>query len=129
MHASAAEFADELVIKFWEDAVCGRIFFASSDHPALEENEGWPGVFSSPAGRVGKTDPITREETGESRFLHDARDFNDGCLKERHPPALTPKHSQLARTVLWWHARYPSIPLYLSKRDIAAAFKRIYLAP
>ena len=65
MHSSAAEFAKELVEKFWEDALCGRIFFASSDHPALEESEGWPGVFSSPAGRVGKTDPVTREETAK----------------------------------------------------------------
>ena len=50
-----------------------------------------------------------------------------GCSKEAHPPALQPRHREVAREVLWWQAPCPRIPVLLAKRDVKAAFKLIWL--
>eukprot|EP00972_Heterocapsa_arctica_P027079 3982993-Heterocapsa_arctica.AAC.1 len=68
-----------------------------------------------------------RTTSGEGRFITDMRQPNKGCLKEDHPPALQPRHREVAREILWWQARCPRIPVLLAKRDVKAAFKLIWL--
>ena len=45
-----------------------------------------------------------------------------------HPPALQPRHSEMARAILWWKHRYPFAKVLLSKKDISDAFKWIPVA-
>ena len=99
---------------------------SSADHPAFEPSEHGGGVCTAPSGRVPKYKP-DRTLSCEGRIINDARCYNLGCDKFRHPPALTPRHRELARTILWWQTRYPETRVFLSKRDVAAAFKLLLL--
>ena len=119
---------EEFLQKVWKDAQAGRVLLASADHAALDKTPDCPGVITAPAGRAPKYAP-DRTVLPEGRFINDARRYNLGCHKRRHPPALTPRHRELARTILLWSVRFPGIPVYLSKRDVAAAFKLIYVSP
>ncbi len=107
--------------KIWKDARAGRVLLASADHSALEQGEDFPGVVTAPAGRVPKYAP-GRTLLEEGRFINDALGHSKGSDKYRHPPALTPRHRELARSILWWKVRYPHFRIFLSKRDAAAAF-------
>eukprot|EP00969_Alexandrium_andersonii_P176887 7821478-Alexandrium_andersonii.AAC.1 len=51
------------------------------------------------------------------------RAANADSPKERHPPALPPRHRQLARLSLWWAARHPGVRQLCAKRDVSRAFK------
>ena len=117
---------EEFLSKLWKDAVAGRGPLAPADHPALEESDDYPGVVTAPAGRVKKYLP-NRPESCEGRFIWDARMHSEGGCKHNHPPALTPRHRELARTIKWWKVRFPLVRVFLSKRDVAAAFKLIYV--
>ena len=119
---------EEFLQKVWKDARAGRVLLSSSDHPALEATEDFPGVVTAPAGRVPKY-ASDRTLLSEGRFINDARKYNEGCHKHKHPPALTPRHRELARSILYWTLRYPGVKVYLSKRDVAAAFKLVYVCP
>ena len=46
-----------------------------------------------------------------------------------HPPALQPRHRQLARLILHWRCRYPGLPVLLAKKDIKGAFRLLWLDP
>ena len=94
-------YAEEFLEKAWKDARAGRVLFVSADHPALEAGGGWPGVVTAPGGRVPKLAP-DRTVLPEGRFINDCRKYNEGCHKERHPPAYTPYHRELARSIMWW---------------------------
>ena len=82
---------EEFLEKVWKDTRAGRVLLASADHPALEPSDVAPGVVTAPAGRVPKYAP-DRTLLPEGRFINDARKYNDGCHKDKHPPALTPRH-------------------------------------
>jgi hypothetical protein len=123
-HPSAIGYMEEFLEKVWKDTTAGRVLLASADHLALEASATHPGTVTAPAGRVPKYGP-DRCVLPEGRFIADARGYNEGCDKYRHPPALTPRHRELARTLIWWETRYPGVDVFLSKRDVAAAFKLI----
>ena len=78
--------------------------------------------MEAPTGRVPKMLP-DRTISAEGRTIHDMRLQNqDGC-KYDHPPALQPRHRQVARLSLWWSARHPKVPQVCAKRDVNRAFK------
>ena len=89
-HASAASNQEEAYEKTWDDAREGRVLLCFSDTPGLE------GVIASPQGRVEKQNP-DRTLSGEGRFVTDMRGPNTGCSKDAHPPALQPRHREVAR--------------------------------
>ena len=68
----------------------------------------------------------TVSETG--RLVWDQEHPNESCPEEDHPPALQPGHRDLVRLILFWVMRLPGIPILLSKKAIAAAFKWLWLA-
>ena len=86
------------------------------------------GANSSPFGAVPKMNP-DRSISEEKRVAHDQQGINASVLKEAHPPALQPRHRQLARLVLWWRARCPGLKIFLAKQDIAGAFRLVWLEP
>ena len=65
----------------------------------------------------------------DKRVVHDQRRVNMATDKTWHPPALQPTHQQVARRVLWYKSRYPGIEVVISKRDIAGAFRLLWVAP
>ena len=72
--------------------------------------------------RVPKMLP-DRTVSSKGRVIWDAKPINAFCDKARHPPALQPKHDEVARLIIWWQARHPNTPILLSKKDVADAFK------
>ena len=85
-------------------------------------------TVSSPFEAVDKLLP-DRSISKEKRIVHDQRTINKGTSKFWHPPALQPMHVQVARRVVWMKARFPGVPILMSKKDIAGAFRLIWVAP
>lgn len=71
--------------------------------------------------RVPKMLP-DRTISSKGRVIWDAKPINEFCDKKRHPPALQPKHDEVAR---WWQTRYLNTPILVSKKDVSDAFKWI----
>ena len=120
-HESVRGHMDEAMEKLWKDARKGRVLLcgeASAPHLA--------GVLASPWGRVPKLNP-DRTVSDEGRFIHDQRRMNETGHKYDHPPALQPRHRALAREILWWKQRHPGVEIRIAKRDIAEAFRWIWL--
>ncbi|CAK9060602.1 Uncharacterized protein SCF082_LOCUS31884 [Durusdinium trenchii] len=63
-----------------------------------------------------------RTISSKGRVIWDAKPINEFCDKKRHPPALQPKHDEVAR---WWQTRYLNTPILVSKKDVSDAFKWI----
>ena len=103
--------------KAWKDTThCVVIWCCEEASDCLE------GLVESPSGRVPKMLP-DRTVSEEGRPIHDMRLANEDSPKEMHPPALQPRHRQLARLSLWWAARHPGVRQLCAKRDVSRAFK------
>lgn len=118
-HPSLKGHVDEAGEQIWKDASRGRVLL-TLEVPELD------GVVSAPLARVPKRLP-DRTLSTKGRLVWDARRVNSYCKKEEHPPALQPRHSELARLILWWATRFPGVPVRLAKKDTAEAFKWIPL--
>ena len=116
-HPSLKDHLEEAAAQLWKDAAKGRalICFDQGDH-LLQ------GVISVPMARVPKMLP-DRTVSDKGRIIWDATPINKTCNKERHPPALQPKHAEVARAILWWKQKFPGVPVLLSKKDVSDAFK------
>ena len=84
-------------------------------------------MVSVPLGWVPKTHPDRTVSTDEGRIVHDPKTPNAGAVKELFFPATMPKHSDLARLILWWAVRLPGIKIFLAKKDVADAFKWLWI--
>ena len=122
-HSSACEHLQEMYDKLWEDSRHGAILWCSD-----EVDKELAGVHESPLGRVPKMNP-DRTLSAEGRPIHDMRTANLEGSKYDHPPALQPRHRQVARQALWWQARHPKVPRLIAKRDVNRAFKWHALRP
>ena len=118
-HPSLKGHLDEAAEQIWNDAQKGRVLIVVD-----RGQDGLRGVVSAPLARVPKYNP-DRTVSNKGRVIWDATAVNKVCTKEDHPPALQPRHSELARLLLWWASRYPALPILLSKKDVAEAFKWI----
>ena len=116
-HPSLREYLDEAASQLWKDACKGRALITEDDGTDL-----LTGVVSVPMARVPKMLP-DRTLSDKGRVIWDATPVNQTCDKENHPPALQPRHSEMARAILWWKQRYPFARVLLSKKDISDAFK------
>ena len=63
----------------------------------------------------------------DGRLVHDPKLVNDDSPKHKYFPALMPLHSELARILFYWSHRLPGIRLLLAKKDVADAFKWLWL--
>ena len=115
-HPSLKEHIEEAAKQLWEDAAKGRSLLC------YDRGKGLDGVISVPMARVPKMNP-DRSISEKGRIIWDATPINEYCHKTRHPPALQPRHQEVARAILWWRLRFPRIRILLSKKDVAEAFK------
>ena len=115
-HPSLREYMEEAAAQLWKDARKGRALIADDQGSDLL------GVVSVPMARVPKMLP-DRTLSTKGRVIWDATVVNRTCAKENHPPALQPRHSEMARSILWWKQRFPFARVLLSKKDISDAFK------
>lgn len=79
-------------------------------------------MISVALARVPKMNP-DRSVSEKGRVIWDARPVNAHCHCSRHPPALQPRHDEVAKLILWWQLRYPGMDVLLAKKDVAEAFK------
>ena len=101
----------------WADAGKGRALLCY-DYGQRELS----GVISVALARVPKMNP-DRSVSEKGRVIWDARPVNAHCHCSRHPPALQPRHDEVAKLILWWQLRYPGMDVLLAKKDVAEAFK------
>ena len=118
-HPSLREHLDEAGAQLWKDAKQGRALITEDRGGDLLD-----GVVSVPMARVPKMLP-DRTLSDKGRVIWDATPVNKTCAKENHPPALQPRHSEVARCILWWKQRFPFARILLSKKDVSDAFKWI----
>ena len=117
-HPSLKAHLDEAAQQLWKDATKGRVLICDDEEGSclLE------GVVSVPMARVPKMLP-DRTVSESGRVVWDATPVNQFCGKEDYPPALQPRHNEVARAILWWKLRLPGVPILLSKKDVSDAFK------
>eukprot|EP00435_Cladocopium_sp_Y103_P035201 s1779_g9.t1 len=118
-HPSLKEHLEEAAQQLWKDASKGRVLLCFD-----EGGDELRGVVSVAMARVPKMLP-DRTISSKGRVIWDAKPINEFCDKNRHPPALQPKHDEVARLIVWWKARYPNTPILMSKKDVSDAFKWI----
>eukprot|EP00438_Fugacium_kawagutii_P015705 Skav235328 [mRNA] locus=scaffold520:603852:614712:+ [translate_table: standard] len=118
-HPSLKEHLEEAAQQLWKDASRGRVLLCFD-----EGGEELKGVVSVAMARVPKMLP-NRTISSKGRVIWDAKPINEFCDKTRHPPALQPKHDEIARLIVWWQTRYPGTPILVSKKDVSDAFKWI----
>ena len=116
-HKSATEHLEEMYSKAWKDTRYGVVIWCSESVEYLLGN-----LVESPLGRVPKMLP-DRTLSSEGRPIHDMRHPNVYSPKELHPPALQPRHRQLARISTYFSVRYPKVRQLCAKRDVNRAFK------
>eukprot|EP00438_Fugacium_kawagutii_P035674 Skav231659 [mRNA] locus=scaffold823:44885:57127:- [translate_table: standard] len=116
-HPSLKEHLDEAAQQLWKDAAKGRVLLCFD-----EGGDELHGVVSVAMARVPKMLP-NRTVSDKGRVIWDAKPINEFCDKGRHPPALQPKHDEVARLIVWWQTRFPNTPILLSKKDVSDAFK------
>lgn len=108
---------EEAAQQLWKDAGRGRVLLCFD-----EGGKELEGVVSVAMARVPKMLP-NRTLSDKGRVIWDAKPVNEFCDKGRHPPALQPRHDEVARLIAWWQMRHPSTPILLSKKDVSDAFK------
>ena len=116
-YPSALEHIEELYEKTWKDARFGIVLLCSN-----ESEEYTPDLVECPQGRVPKQLP-DRSISKEGRPIHAMLVANAATHKYHHPPALQPRHRQVARKAVWWKARHPNISCAVAKLDVSRAFK------
>ncbi|CAE7617473.1 kptA [Symbiodinium sp. CCMP2592] len=120
-HPSLKAHMDEAAAQLWKDVVRGRVLVC------YDQGEGLDGVISVPMARVPKMNP-DRTVSDKGRVVWDATPVNRFCSKEDFPPALQPKHREVARVILYWGLKFPGVPILLSKKDVSDAFKWLPVA-
>ena len=120
-HASAREHLPEAMDQLWKDAQRGRALLCDD-----RANDFLGGTLSVPLARVNKMNP-DRTVSEKGRIVWDQRVLNEGTDPAAHPPALQPRHREVIRLILWWSLRLPGIPILLAKKDVAEAFKWVWI--
>ncbi len=116
-YPSALDHLEELYEKSWKDAKWGIVLYCTdASEPQTTD------LVECPQGRVPKQLP-DRSISSEGRPIHAMLVANAATHKYHHPPALQPRHRQIARKALWWSYRHPGISCTLAKLDVSRAFK------
>ncbi|CAK9076517.1 unnamed protein product [Durusdinium trenchii] len=121
-HPRARADLGQVYVQLMKDIMKHRVLVVSADHQDLGH------TVSSPFELVPKMLP-NRTLSTEARLVHDQRQVNEGTHKDLHPPAAQPTHEQVARRVLWLKARYPGVKVVMAKKDVAGAFRLLWVDP
>ena len=122
LHPNAKKNLGQVYSQLWKDIRKQRALVVNRSHPGLGT------TTSSPFEAVDKLLP-DRTISPEKRVVHDQRGVNFYTDKGWHPPAAQPSHAQVARRILLWKMRAPGIPVLLAKKDVAGAFRLLWVAP
>ena len=122
-YPSAVDNIEEMYQKAWKDGHWGIVLFASDKTEECTRN-----LIECPQGRVPKQLP-DRSISTEGRPIHAMMTANAATHKFQHPPAVQPRHRQIARKAIWWGARHPGIRCLIAKLDVSRAFKWHDVAP
>ena len=122
-YPSVRAHIQEAYEKVWKDVAYGIVLVTS------QQAEGYISeLVEAPLGRVPKQLP-DRTLSTEGRMIHAMLSANAATSKRDHPPAVQPRHRQVARHAIWHRARHPGVPLLCAKRDLSRAFKWIDIKP
>ena len=122
LHPNAKKNLGQVYSQLWKDIRKQRALVVNRNHSNLET------TISSPFEAVDKLLP-DRTISPEKRVVHDQRGVNFYTDKGWHPPAAQPSHAQVARRILLWKMRAPGIPILLAKKDVAGAFRLLWVSP
>ena len=122
LHPNAKRHLDQVYKQIFKDVRKHRVLVVKKGNGCLGN------TVSSPFEAVDKMLP-DRSVAPDKRVVYDQRQVNQATSKWWHPPALQPTHQQIARRVLWYKSRFPGVDVVISKRDIAGAFRLLWLAP
>ena len=120
IHPNGRRNLGQLYRQIWKDVHKMRALVVPADVEELGA------VVSSPFAAVDKMLP-DRSVAPEKRIVQDQRTINTTTDKEWHPPAIQPRHEQVARLILRFKSRVPGVEVLLSKKDIAGAFRLLWL--
>lgn len=121
-HPRARENLGQVYRQLMKDVAKHRVLVVRADHPGLQN------TASSPFEAVPKMLP-NRTLSAEVRLVHDQRNVNSGTDKELHPPATQPLHVQVIRRILFWKTIFPKVPILMAKKDVAGAFRLLWVDP
>lgn len=122
LHPNAKKNLGQVYSQLWKDVRKHRALVVDRDHPGLET------TISSPFEAVDKLLP-DRTISPDKRVVHDQRGVNYYTDKTWHPPAAQPSHAQVAKRILLWKLRAPGLPVLLAKKDVAGAFRLLWVSP
>eukprot|EP00438_Fugacium_kawagutii_P014165 Skav213278 [mRNA] locus=scaffold2944:132640:149231:+ [translate_table: standard] len=122
LHPNAKKHIDQVYKQIWKDVRKNRVLVVH------RKNKNLGATISSPFEAVDKMLP-DRSVSVDKRVVHDQRGVNRDTHKDWHPPALQPSHEQIARRILWAKTRYPGVPVLLAKKDVAGAFRLLWVSP
>ena len=129
-HSTSMGSPGAILDKLWRKGAClGRKLLCRANRPELgKKGDDFPGIEECPNGAVPKQNP-DRTISDEVRAIWDLRINNADGHVLNHPPALTPRHKELARGIIWWEVRLPGIVALMVKLDVAGAFTLVWLRP
>ena len=121
-HPRAKNNLSQVYRQLMKDVALHRVLVTDAAHPGLKH------TVSSPFEAVPKMLP-NRTLSTDVRVVHDQRRINAGTHKGLHPPAVQPMHQQIVRRILWLKTRYPGVDVVLAKKDVAGAFRLLWVDP
>ena len=69
---------------------------------------------------------VTNPDVMKTRYIPDTRiEVNSRITNDRRTRCAVPRHAIVDRLILYWGARYPGIPVLISRRDVKGACKLI----
>ena len=122
LHPNAKKNLGQVYSQLWKDVRKQMALVVDRDHPGLGT------TISSPFEAVDKLLP-DRTISPDKRVVHDQRGVNYYTDKGWHPPAAQPSHAQVAKRILLWKMRAPGVPILLAKKDVAGAFRLLWVSP
>lgn len=123
LHPNAKKNLGQVYSQLWKDVRKQRALVVDRDHP-----QDFAPLSRHPFEAVDKLLP-DRTISPDKRVVHDQRGVNYYTDKTWHPPAAQPSHAQVARRILLWKVRAPGLPVLLAKKDVAGAFRLLWVAP
>lgn len=122
LHPNAKRNLGQVYTQLWKDVCKHRALVVARGHKDLRS------TISSPFEAVDKLLP-DRTISPDKRIVHDQRGVNYYTDKTWHPPAAQPTHRQVAKRILMWKMRLPGVKVLLAKKDVAGAFRLLWVAP
>ena len=121
-HPRARANMNQVYKQLMKDVAQHRVLVVNAKHPKLTT------AVSSPFEAVPKMLP-NRTLSQDVRLVHDQRRINCHTDKTWHPPAVQPLHQQVARRILFLKTKYPNVGVSLAKKDVAGAFRLLWVDP